>query len=355
MARETIGYSKLEWVCPNCGGKNPGPQKTCVTCGSPQPENVKFQAPERDELVENSEKEKASAGSDIHCPYCGTRNAATAAVCSQCSGDLKGGAKRVEGRVVGALQTAPPAEVNCPSCGSPNPDTEVRCGKCGAQLKSAAQLPPAPSTNKGKPAGLLIVLGIIAIVIAFGCFWLFSQSSKRSDLSATVQSVAWQRSIIIEKFGPVSKQDWKDSLPPQATLGSCEWREHHTQDEPTDNAEKVCGTPYKIDKGNGYAEVVQDCQYKVKLEYCQYKVNAWTKFDEAVSSGSDLNPLWPNTQLTDKNLRIGEKSETFTVNLNTGDKVYDYHPNAAEFNQFNIGSQWKIVVNGFDQIISVEP
>jgi DNA-directed RNA polymerase subunit RPC12/RpoP len=352
MARETIGYSKLEWVCPNCGGKNPGPQKTCTTCGAPQPENVQFQAPEQDVLVDNSEGEKAKAGTDIHCPYCGTRNAAGTKICSQCGGDLTGASKRVEGQVVGAYQNAPVPEVKCPACGSANPATATRCAQCGAQMASSAQA-PTEQAKKGQPIWLFIILAVIAICLAFGCFWFFGQSSKRSDLSGTVQSASWLRSIDIEKYGPVSKQDWKDDLPVEATLGSCEWREHHTQDEPADNAEKVCGTPYKVDKGNGYAEVIQDCQYKVKKEYCDYKINAWSKSDEVKKSGSDLNPVWPAPQLSDKNTRLGSKSESYTVVFNVNNKNYEYHPDAAGFTQFKIGSTWKITVNGFDQIVSV--
>ncbi|MCE1253715.1 MAG: zinc ribbon domain-containing protein, partial [Anaerolineae bacterium] len=239
MARETLGYSRLEWVCPNCGGKNPGPQKTCSTCGSPQPENVQFQAPEKEELVDSNESEKAKSGADIHCPYCGTRNPASAAICSQCGGDLKGGAARAAGQVIGAFQTKTSTEVKCPACGSANPASAIRCQNCGAPLASSAT-PPLVANTPGKKSSpmIFIILGIILLVLAFGCFWLVSQFNKKTDLSATVQSVAWQRSIVIEKYGPVSKEDWKEKIPANAVLGSCEWREHHTQNEPAPNAEK---------------------------------------------------------------------------------------------------------------------
>lgn len=51
MSKETFGYLKLEWTCPRCGSRNPGPQKTCLSCGAPQPENVAFQLPEKQELL----------------------------------------------------------------------------------------------------------------------------------------------------------------------------------------------------------------------------------------------------------------------------------------------------------------
>ncbi len=39
----------------------------------------------------------ASAGADIHCGFCGTRNPATATICSQCGADLKEGKARQAG------------------------------------------------------------------------------------------------------------------------------------------------------------------------------------------------------------------------------------------------------------------
>ena len=92
MARKPIGYTKLIWICPNCQTRNPGTEKTCVTCGSPQPIDVSFIQADREDLI-NKEEDilRAKRGADIHCPYCGTRNAADAKICSQCGGDLTGG------------------------------------------------------------------------------------------------------------------------------------------------------------------------------------------------------------------------------------------------------------------------
>jgi predicted nucleic acid-binding Zn ribbon protein len=113
MARKELGHIELQWTCPNCGGINPGPDKVCNTCGAPQPEDVQFEQPERQELITDKEVEtKAEAGADIHCPFCGTRNPAGAKICSQCGGDLVEGRKRETGHVVGAYQTGPAAKVH---------------------------------------------------------------------------------------------------------------------------------------------------------------------------------------------------------------------------------------------------
>ena len=62
MARKTVGYIKLQWSCPNCGTKNPGPNKFCMGCGAAQPEDVHFEAPERQDLIKDEEELEKSQG-----------------------------------------------------------------------------------------------------------------------------------------------------------------------------------------------------------------------------------------------------------------------------------------------------
>ncbi len=56
MTKETIGYVRLEWTCPNCGSKNPGPEKSCTNCGAAQPEDVSFEQPAQETLVSDEEE-----------------------------------------------------------------------------------------------------------------------------------------------------------------------------------------------------------------------------------------------------------------------------------------------------------
>ena len=92
MQRKSKGFVELEWVCPNCEGRNPGAVKTCQQCGAPQPENVQFQRASNEKIITDEKSVAAAkAGADIHCGFCGTRNPATATVCSQCGADLKEG------------------------------------------------------------------------------------------------------------------------------------------------------------------------------------------------------------------------------------------------------------------------
>ncbi len=212
MPQEDLGYVKLEWTCPNCGNRNPGPQKTCSGCGNPQPENVEFHLPERQEIL-NDEQEIAAArkGPDIHCAFCGARNPAGSSTCQQCGADLKEGKARTSGQVLGALESGPETQVTCPSCGAVNSDQALRCSKCGSPLKEPVQakttvshrLHPKSSCGwrgPGHPCFCLLAAGL-------GAYFLFMRPS--ASQTATVESMSWKTSVAVEALQPVNKQDWK--------------------------------------------------------------------------------------------------------------------------------------------------
>lgn len=357
MAKETLGFVKLIWKCPNCGSNNPGPNKFCGSCGSPQPENVPFEEVDQPLIQDESEVLKAKSGSDLYCPFCDTRNPAGSSVCSQCGGDLKNAKNRASGKVMGAYKPGTREDVKCPQCGSPNPPSADFCGQCGGPLaapsasqSSVGTAQPAPA-NKSK----FVIFGVIGLAACALLVFLAINLFKTDALTGTVQNVAWQRSITIEQFGPVQKEAWKDEIPSKASLGVCQNKYFGMQDEPTAGGEKVCGTPYKVDKGNGYAEVVQDCQYKVYKDYCKYSIEEWSKIKDVTLDGTDTNPQWPAPQLM-SNQRYGEKSEKYTVFYKTskGDKEYGT-TDAALFSGIRPGSKWVLKVNGFGSVVSVEP
>jgi len=92
MARKELGHIELHWQCPNCDGINQGREETCSSCGAPQPEDVEFKQFSHQELLKDQKLiERAKAGADIHCAYCGTRNPAKAQTCSQCGSDISEG------------------------------------------------------------------------------------------------------------------------------------------------------------------------------------------------------------------------------------------------------------------------
>jgi len=370
MAKKTLGYVELEWTCPNCGTKNPGPKKTCQSCGMPQPDDVKFEKPVQEKLIEDEAKiEQAKAGADIHCYYCGTRNPATATNCSQCGADLTEGTKRESGQVLGAHSTKAAKPVECPACGTSNDPSAPKCVQCGASLaqpKAEPPPPPKPKPAPPQPKRRRSLLGGIFIgIVLFMCACVITfivLSNQTEELNGTVRNVSWQRTVVIEELKPVTSEGWREDIPPGAVIGACTEKVHHNENRATGKTREVCGTPYTVDKGSGFGEVVQDCRtvdvmeaVPVYADSCQYTVEQWQEVDKAEASGNNFMPQWPDFRLTTKQ-REGERSERYRCIFSTEQGEYTYTTSTqTNFNRCEIGSRWIIEVNTFDAVTEIKP
>jgi hypothetical protein len=356
MSRDSLGFVQLEWTCPFCQSRNPGPEKICLNCGAPQPDDVEFHQPVQEELVTDEALiAKAKAGPDIHCPYCGARNPAGSEQCSGCMGDLSEAALRKSGHVLGAHRDQPAAPVTCPFCQAENAATNRQCDNCGAALDAPTvaqkeEMPP-PTPTKSR-TGLAIAAVIFLLLCCAGLIYLFTSTD---EVSGEVVETTWTRTIAIEAFGPVSQSNWEDAIPAGASINSCEDRYRRTQSQPAANAERVCGTPYTVDTGTGLGEVVQDCEYEVYEPWCEYEVDAWYTFDEVNLNGQGVNASWPSLQLaTDQ--REGSRSEQYEVVFAGDGETYRYTTrNYEQFQQYQVGSRWLLQVNTFGGVVSTEP
>jgi ribosomal protein L40E len=341
MPTKSVGFIKMEWTCPNCNTRNPGPVKTCQSCGAPQPQNVKFEMGSDQSLVKDEKDiQQAEKGADIHCGFCGTRNPADATTCSQCGGDLKEGMKRQAGQEIDRSAAAS-QPVTCPNCGFKNPVSTGNCAKCGAPLVSKS--PPPPATGKGLSRGKKIgiaagVIGFLAICcIAIALFMLPTKS-----ITGTVDSVHWQTVANVEAVQAVQHNDESGNPPSSAYDVSCH-----------DDSKEVCEDK-TIDKGNGYAEVVQDCHTETTT-YCSYTVDEWKVIQSYTEEGTDLSPFWDKPSLN-SGQRKGEDTATYTVFFVNKNDNYTYHPGTlTEYQQYDIGSQWSLSLNTLGGIVSVEP
>jgi len=365
VARKSIGYTKLQWTCPNCKTINPGPEKLCISCGSPQPENIRFESAQSSELLKDqNDIDQAKAGPDIHCAFCGARNASNQQICSRCGAELIEGKKRVKGRVVGAYSERQKSDIECSTCGNINPAEASFCITCGSPLgkseiieqhQESTTKTEKPVTDKKKKSGFGIVLGIGFLIIICGfMIWFLISLLQTEEISGTVQNVSWTRSVNIEEFTLVQKEDWLSEIPSDAELGVCELAYHHTQDNPAPNAEEICGTPYSIDQGSGYAEVVQDCEYKVYEDYCEYEIEEWIVVDQLTSTGYDYTPEWPVTKLSTSQ-RIGQQEESYTIIFDTDEGELEYQTDDfLDLQLYQPGSQWNLEVNKFNAITSLD-
>lgn len=328
MAKKSLGYMELEWTCPNCDTKNPGMQKTCISCGSPQPENVQFGLGEQQELIKDTSKvAQVQKGADFHCPYCGTRNPVDATSCSQCGGDLTGGAQRVSGRVIAGAPNTPqagvPVGINSPQTAKP---------------------------SKFRPWMLLPVAAcVIGACILFG--FLVFRTEKSTGI---VQNVNWEHVVFIQELRNVTREDWEDQVPSNADVISCDLKYRTRQDSPAANATEVCSTQL-VDQGNGAAEVVEDCYYEVYENSCSYTAQEWQQVDQALAQGNDLNPYWPDANLA-LGQREGDHKATYTVQFQTDKGLKEYTTDNEDlFRQFQPGSTWTLEINTLGAVVSVQP
>lgn len=353
MSQEILGYVKLEWVCPNCGTRNLGPQKVCSGCGAAQPPDVKFEQRQQEEFVEDQELiEKAKQGPDIICPYCQARNPAGTESCLGCGGDLREGKRRESGQVLGALRDKPAADIACPACGTLQPANTSRCTKCGSPMVKPKETVTPQKPGCSSRTMMLVGLGMLALFIFF-----IVMLTRTTELTGQVQSVAWTRAIPILEQRDVTEADWRSQIPSGARVGTCEERPYRMQDSQPSSGryDKICGTPYTVDTGTGLGEVRQDCQYQVYADYCQYTIKKWVEVDRLTLQGSDLSPKWP-----DVSLRIGQQEgqrlEAYQVIFSADGKNYKYTTeDYNQFIQFKQGSAWTLKVNSLDAVISVSP
>jgi hypothetical protein len=175
------------------------------------------------------------------------------------------------------------------------------------------------------------------------------------EVKATVQSVSWERSVAVEALQNVTGEAWLDEIPAGASTGACIEKVRSTQDEPAPRSVEVCGTPYTVDTGTGYGEVVQDCVYEVYGDWCKYVVRDWVVVDTWVESGSDFNPVWPDVGAW-ADRRAGEREEKYRVVFATENETYTRaFSDVARWQRFTIGSRWVLEINKLGSIKSIEP
>ncbi len=360
MVRKVKGYVELYWACPSCGNQNAGAHAYCMSCGSPQPPQVDFHQGRVSELLTDAERiRRAQQGADIHCGFCGTRNPSDASNCSQCQADLAAGAKRGSGKVLGAFKAdanGAYAPLACPHCGAHNAGNRRSCGSCGGSLAPAAQPAKTPAKPQaGTRGSRAFVIG--ALVLLMLCAIVYFLFLRTSEIEATVTGAEWQRSIVVEQFGPVRLEGWVDEVPNGATNLSCREQVRSTQSQPPSNAtyREVCGTEYVVDTGSGSGEVAQDCVYEVYADYCSYTAEAWEAYDTVELRGVNLNPQWPQPVLS-FDQRLGEQKESYICIFRSGSDTYRYEAHSySEFQRCVPGTNWLLEINTLGGVASISP
>ena len=326
-------FVALAWICPNCSSENPGPQKTCGNCGAPQPDNVKFQEPTGGfkKVTDPKKIEEAASGPDIHCGFCGTRNAAKNKTCTQCGGDLKEGQARKVGDRLDTEedegvrpQSKPTSTSNGKTSGAAIPVASPR-SQAQVRRTSTTQLSVLSNLDWTK---LLTQAGIalLVLLILSGISWfVYMKWFNVTEVPVTIDNFAWKTEVPIGEIFTYEEEGW--IVPPSGRQTGSEQRHtgSYEQKKVCENKPKKVQTgtedcnPHVEDLGNGYGEVVYDsCPVYVTVqeEVCHneddktkpinaawyfYDIDKWTQ-TRTVSApltglASGNEPYWPKFTL----------------------------------------------------------
>lgn len=303
------------WDCPVCGRTaNRGPHKFCGGCGSPRGKEVKFYLPDDAKVVsDEAELNKAKAGPDWNCSFCGGDNPSSFDFCSGCGGSKDGTSKR---------------------------DVTV---KKNAPTQQKATQPKAPAK---KPNYKVLIGCAIAFFIAFILFTGVGLILNIShDENITLKGFSWERSISIEKFKTLTEKAWEGEQPSDARIISKNKEVHHYNKIPIGTETKTRTVTKKVqvgtekvkvgqkDLGNGYFEDVyedrpiyedktsdetyQETIYKDEPVYktrYTYEIDRWVFERIEKASGTDQNASWPTDRIREKEReQAGKRTEKYIV------------------------------------------
>ena len=360
--RKSLGFTELQWICSFCEGVNRGTVRVCGNCSAPQGSDVEFLQPTQERLIVEEAEVASIKGksADIHCAYCGTRNDPTNKTCTRCLADLSEGETRQAGDALGAHRHKKQPDVSCPSCGTTNPATAAKCANCLTPLRTvnsiaAPAIPSAAPTGRSSGSNMVMIAVIGVALIACVAFFILSQ--RTTEVIGRVQAVEWQRSIPILALGPVEYDTWWDQVPNDGDVLMCEDRVRYsdTVPDPDRLSLEVCGTPYTVDQGNGFGEVVQDCEYEIYDDWCEYVVDEWTQVNIVTAQGDSFAAYWPDVP-DSAEFRTGDANEQYEVQFRADGTSYVYSTSSYnEFEAVQSSDNWVLDVNTFGSVRSISP
>lgn len=354
----------MEWECHNCGHQHSTLPDRCQRCGT---------APE---VVLNRWRcqhcgQEEIPGTDVYCPVCKAAKAIQGESRVDASSQLHGAQALALARgswrycaycdvQVPPVNEQGQANEMCPNCQGPLSEAESEAAvqevsaqqaagyqadlvqQVGAAPAPAAPTPaPAPTPRRSR-LGCFVFAGLALVGLVVGVYFLVFHTWEKN---LTVASRTWQRTIEIEKFGPVAKEAWRAKVPGDAYNRSCRRKIHH-HDKVPDGQEtykekvstgRTCAS-YGYKKKGGVS--VKKCtrwktNYKtvtktrtryrkvaVYRKFCRFKVDRWHHSRDLMEDGDgDDEPAWPDTDaLDDKKERAGAKAEEYTLVLKKKDK-----------------------------------
>jgi hypothetical protein len=344
------------WDCPVCGRRrNRGPDKFCGGCGAPRGPEVKFYLPDdAAEVTEAAALQRAQAGADWICPYCGADNPLDNAFCSGCGAPREGAKTR---EVVEHRFDAPPPAAPAPPAKPVKPTGSWWKRGCGLGC-----------------LGLLALLGLL----------LYLGTPKKTDL--TVAGFHWARTITVEERRPVTEQAWEGEVPSGVSLLSSSNEVHHvdriqvgsrTQTRTVTERVQTGTERVKVgvrDLGNGYFEDVYEDRpvyedrsreetyeepvYRERPVYrkrFRYVVEKWLPDREAKAEGQNRSPRWPDPHLAPRERESGRQEVYEVLFRDANDKTVRYRaPNEQVWRSFEEGRVYRGEVKADGEVVEIE-
>jgi hypothetical protein len=306
---------EMLWDCRHCGtrkllGKS---HRHCPECGAEQDASSRYFPPDSEKVAV---EDHVYVGADLVCPFCGFYTSRASKCCGNCGGPLD------PNRVAAVRKDQEYAEG--PAYQGENAQMarqEFRTGQAAAPPMAGPAPSATPSTSKTKKvwwilgcSGALVVVCVVVGLLA----WLFRSESTK----VTVTAMGWERTIQVEKKGPVEKKAWCDEMPRGVRELSRAKAERGS--EKVQNGEDC--RIRKVDRGDGTFTEKRTCapRYEDKPKYsdqCRYVADEWKVVRTEKSEGkAGTRPTWPEVRVGRTGEctgceRIGARKEQFLVSV----------------------------------------
>lgn len=126
-----------------------------------------------------------------------------------------------------------------------------------------------------------------------------------------------------------------------------------TSDVPTTRRHEVCGTPYTVDTGTGYGDVLQDCVYEVYAPRCTFETMQWVIVDTLVQAAGLCARMATPGGCTGS--RGGQPQRALYVRCERGWCAAQLALTADTYALCVPQSRWKVAVNGLGAVVEATP
>lgn len=312
-----MGY----WDCPGCDNtKIPGPERQCSNCGRPRDVDIQFYTTDdAPEVSDAALLERAAAGADWQCPYCGADNVATASQCIGCGAAVDG----AEFRQQRFIPNAPPQPV----------------------------LPKRRRSNKNV---WLVLLGL-ALVVGATIWALFLRTKP---LEVEVTQVTWVKTLDVERLVREQHSGWADEAPSSGRIVSRTTKARSRKVQ--DGTERV--KVGQRDLGNGlFEDVYEDRPRYVTKQFQEtwlvWEVERWKRIRTLAERRQDGSEPPEPRFVGSAGERAGSRGSTVELALradNGETYTHSISPSDLRTRGFAAGKKYTAMINAMGGVKSIE-